>query len=35
LDSWWGEGEFKMYIGGDGDSSTLVESGIEDYIGSA
>ena len=35
LDTWWGEGEVKMYIDGDGDLPTLVGSGTEDYIGSA
>lgn len=33
--SWWGEGEVKMYLDGDGDFPTLVGTGTEDYIGSA
>jgi len=32
-DSWWGEGEVKMYIDGDTDFPTLVGTGTEDYIG--
>ena len=31
--SWWGEGEVKVYLDGDGDSPTLVGTGTEDYIG--
>jgi len=34
-DSWWGEGEAKMYIDGDTDYPTLVGTGTEDYIGTA
>lgn len=34
-DSWWGEGEIKMYIDGDTDSPTLCGTGAEDYIGTA
>lgn len=34
-DSWWGEGEVKMYIDGDGEYPTLVGTGTEDYIGTA
>ena len=33
--SWWGEGEVKMYIDGDGEWPTLVGTGTEDYIGTA
>lgn len=33
--SWWGEGEVKMYIDGDGKHPTLCGSGTEDYIGTA
>ncbi|HWB28327.1 MAG TPA: glycoside hydrolase family 172 protein [Chitinophagaceae bacterium] len=32
-DSWWGEGEVKMYIDGDKDLPTIVGTGTEDYIG--
>jgi len=31
--SWWGEGEVKMYIDGDGSLPTLCGTGTEDYIG--
>ncbi len=31
--SWWGEGEVKMYIDGDGNLPTLIGTGTEDYIG--
>ena len=34
-DSWFGEGEVKMYLDGDSDFPTLVGTGTEDYIGSA
>ena len=34
-DTWFGEGEVKMYIDGDNTHPTLVGSGTEDYIGSA
>lgn len=34
-DSWWGEGEVKMFIDGDKDYPTLVGTGTEDYIGTA
>ncbi|HLO60473.1 MAG TPA: glycoside hydrolase family 172 protein [Bacteroidales bacterium] len=34
-DSWWGEGEVKMYLDGDSDFPTLVGTGTEDYIGTA
>ena len=32
-DAWWGEGEVKMYMDGDGAFPTLVGTGTEDYIG--
>ncbi len=31
--SWWGEGEFKMYLDGDTSHPTLCGTGTEDYIG--
>jgi hypothetical protein len=31
--SWWGEGETKIYLDGDGSNATLVGTGTEDYIG--
>ncbi len=34
-DCWWGEGEVKVYLDGDGADPTLVGSGTEDYIGTA
>jgi len=34
-DSWWGEGEVKMYLDGDDEFPTLVGTGTEDYIGAA
>ncbi|MEN8227593.1 MAG: glycoside hydrolase family 172 protein [Bacteroidota bacterium] len=30
---WWGEGEVKIFLDGDGDYPTLVGTGTEDYIG--
>lgn len=33
--SWWGEGEVKMYVDGDGQYPTIAGTGTEDYIGSA
>lgn len=33
LSSWWGEGEMKCWIDGDGDLPTLVGTGTEDWIG--
>lgn len=34
-DSWFGEGEVKIYIDGDSDYPTLCGTGTEDYIGTA
>ena len=34
-ESWWGEGEVKMYLDGDDQLPTLVGTGTEDYIGTA
>jgi len=31
--SWWGEGEVKMYLDGDKDHPTLAGTGTEDYVG--
>ena len=31
--SWWGEGEVRMYLDGDGPHPTLVGTGTEDYVG--
>lgn len=33
--SWWGEGEVKMFIDGDKEWPTLAGTGTEDYIGTA
>ena len=33
--SWWGEGEVKIFLDGDGAHPTLVGTGTEDYIGTA
>ncbi|MCE7989967.1 MAG: DUF2961 domain-containing protein, partial [Caldilinea sp. CFX5] len=32
---WWGEGEIKFYIDGDGDYPTICGTGTEDYFGGA
>lgn len=32
---WWGEGEVKFYIDGDGEFSTICGTGTEDYFGGA
>lgn len=32
---WWGEGEVKIFLDGDGKFATLVGTGTEDYIGTA
>ena len=34
-DAWWGEGELKFYIDGDGTLPTICGTGTEDYMGSA
>jgi hypothetical protein len=34
-DTWWGEGEVKIYLDGDGAHASLVGTGAEDYIGTA
>lgn len=33
--SWYGEGEVKMFIDGDDELSTICGTGLEDYVGSA
>jgi len=32
---WWGEGEIKFYIDGDGENPTICGTGTEDYFGGA
>lgn len=32
---WWGEGEFKAWIDGDGEYPTICGTGLEDYFGGA
>ncbi len=32
---WWGEGEIKFYIDGDGEHPTICGTGTEDYVGGA
>jgi len=32
-DAWWGEGEVKMFVDGDGRYATIVGTGSEDYVG--
>jgi hypothetical protein len=32
-DSWWGEGEFKVYMDGDKEFPTICGTGSEDYVG--
>lgn len=32
-DRWWGEGEIKFYLDGDGEFATIVGTGTEDYFG--
>jgi hypothetical protein len=33
--SWWGEGEVKFYIDGDGEYPSMADNGTEDYFGGA
>ena len=35
FNTWWGEGEIKIYLDGDRDLPTLVGTGTEDYVGTA
>lgn len=35
FNTWWGEGEVKMYLDGDTDFPTIAGTGAEDYIGTA
>jgi hypothetical protein len=35
FNTWWGEGEIKMYMDGDRQLPTIVGTGTEDYIGTA
>ncbi len=32
---WWGEGEVKFYLDGDGEFPTIADNGTEDYFGGA
>jgi len=34
-DGWWGEGEVKFYVDGDGEYPTICGTGTEDYFGGA
>jgi hypothetical protein len=34
-DTWWGEGEVKIYLDGDKEYPTIVGTGSEDYVGTA
>lgn len=34
-DTWWGEGEVKIFLDGDDEFPSLVGSGTEDYVGTA
>lgn len=33
--NWWGEGEVKFYLDGDGEFPTIADTGTEDYFGGA
>lgn len=35
FNTWWGEGEVKIYLDGDGDYPTLCGTGVEDYVSTA
>ncbi|HEX8319367.1 glycoside hydrolase family 172 protein [Longimicrobium sp.] len=35
FNTWWGEGEIKIYLDGDTQHPTLVGTGTEDYVGTA
>jgi hypothetical protein len=35
FNTWWGEGEIKIYLDGDNQFPTIVGTGTEDYIGTA
>lgn len=35
FNTWWGEGEVKMYLDGDANFPTIAGTGTEDYIGTA